>query len=148
MITKELLFQFWAFGLENEIGIQSVSCSWNVRYSICFLHSKTKILLYLTFKGLRREQIFIFKTYDDNDFPLYILKAKSNFTAYIYTVYEEIVSHFSFGNMGIILRFSCHALKQIIDKKFQKLSEIRLSELTKVYYCFNSKGDNFSLKQL
>ena len=34
------------------------------------------------------------------------------------------------------------------DKKNQMSSEIELYERTKVYYCFNSKGDNFNANQL
>ena len=37
---------------------------------------------------------------------------------------------------------------QITDKKNQCPERLKLVERTKVYYCFNSKGDNFNVNKL
>ena len=62
---------------------------------------------------------------------IHILKAKSNFTAYIYT--KELLAIFLLKSWQFLYDFlvtrSLKKFKQIIDKKFQMLSEIRLSEL-------------------
>ena len=58
----------------------------------------------------------------------YILKAKSNFTAYIYT--EKLLAIFLLKSWEFLSDFlvthSLKGSKQINDKKFQMLSEIRL----------------------
>ena len=51
--------------------------------------------------------------------------------------YQIIVSH----TQGI-------SLNKSLIKKIQMSSEIKLLAGTKVYYCFNSKGDNFKVNQL
>ena len=47
--------------------------------------------------------------------------------------------------MGILsddlVTYSWQRSNKITDKKAQMLSEIKLLERTKVYYCFNSKGE-------
>ena len=48
----------------------------------------------------------------------------------------------------ILSKYSGQKSKQIADKKFQMSSEIKLLAGTKVYYSFNSKGDNFKVNQL
>ena len=40
------------------------------------------------------------------------------------------------------------SLNKSLIKKIQMSSEIKLLAGTKVYYCFNSKGDNFKVNQL
>ena len=60
---------------------------------------------------------------------------------------------FFFQTDGIFLSdylvtYSRKKSQQIADKKSQMLSEIKLLAGTKVYYCFNSKGDNFKVNQL
>ena len=51
--------------------------------------------------------------------------------------------------MGIFIRLSCHILRaEVTTKKTQMPSKIKLLAGTKVYYCFNSKGDNFKVNQL
>ena len=47
-----------------------------------------------------------------------------------------------------LVTYSGQKSKQIAGKKFQMSSEIKLLAGTKVYYCFNSKGDNFNVNQL
>ena len=47
-----------------------------------------------------------------------------------------------------LVRYSGQKSKQIAGKKIQMSSEIKLLAGTKVYYCFNSKGDNFNVNQL
>ena len=47
-----------------------------------------------------------------------------------------------------LVTFSGQKSKQIAGKKIQMSSEIKLLAGTKVYYCFNSKGDNFNVNQL
>ena len=47
-----------------------------------------------------------------------------------------------------LVTYSWQKSQQIAYKKIQMSSEIRLLAGTKVYYCFNSKGDNFKVKQL
>ena len=44
--------------------------------------------------------------------------------------------------------YSGQKSQQIPDKKIQMSSEIKLLAGTKVYYCFDSKGDNFKVNQL
>ena len=46
-----------------------------------------------------------------------------------------------------LVTYSGQKFQQIADKKIQISSEIKLLAGTKVYYCFNSKGDNFKLNQ-
>ena len=48
----------------------------------------------------------------------------------------------------LLVKYSGQKFQQIADKKKQMASEIKLSTGTKVYYCFNSKGDNFKVNQL
>ena len=59
---------------------------------------------------------------------------------------------FSSGTMGIFIRLFCHIPRQmsqqIADKKIQMSSEMKLLAGTKVYYCFDLKGDNFKVNQL
>ena len=47
-----------------------------------------------------------------------------------------------------LVTYSGQKSQQIADKKIQMASEIKLSAGTKVYYCFNSKGDYFKVNQL
>ena len=47
-----------------------------------------------------------------------------------------------------LVTYSGQKSQQIADKKIQLSSEIKLLAGTKVYYCFNSKGDNFKVNQL
>ena len=47
-----------------------------------------------------------------------------------------------------LVTYSGQKFQQIADKKFHMSSEIKLLAGTKVYYCFNSKGDNFKVNQL
>ena len=47
-----------------------------------------------------------------------------------------------------LVTYSGQKSQQIADKKIQMSSEIKLLAGTKVYYCFNSKGDNFKVNQL
>ena len=47
-----------------------------------------------------------------------------------------------------LVTYSRNRSKRITVKKIQMQSEIKLEERTKVYYCFNSKGDNFDVNQL
>ena len=48
----------------------------------------------------------------------------------------------------IIFTYSRQKSQQIADKKKTMSSEIKLLAGTKIYYCFNSKGDNFKVSQL
>ena len=41
-----------------------------------------------------------------------------------------------------IVKYSQRRAIQITDRQVQMNSDIKLSERTEVYYCFNSKGDN------
>ena len=50
--------------------------------------------------------------------------------------YQIIVSH----TQGI-------SFNELLIRKIQMPSEIKLLAGTKVYYCFNSKGDNFKVNQ-
>ena len=47
-----------------------------------------------------------------------------------------------------LVTYSGQKSQQIADKKIQMSSEVKLLAGTKFYYCFNSKGDNFKVKQL
>ena len=47
-----------------------------------------------------------------------------------------------------LVTYSRQKSQRIADKKVQISSEIKLLAGTKVYYCFNSKGDNFKVNQL
>ena len=47
-----------------------------------------------------------------------------------------------------LVPYSEQKSQQIADKKIQMSSEIKLLAGTKVYYCFNSKGDNFKVNKL
>ena len=47
-----------------------------------------------------------------------------------------------------LVTYSRQKSQQIADKKVQMSSEIKLLAGTKVYYCFNSNGDNFKVNQL
>ena len=61
---------------------------------------------------------------------------------------------FFFQTDGIFLSdylvtYSRQKSQQIADKKKHQMpSEIKLLTGTKVYYCFNSKGDNFRVNKL
>ena len=44
--------------------------------------------------------------------------------------------------------YSGQKSQQIAGKKILMPSEIKLLAGTKIYYCFNSKGDNFKVNQL
>ena len=47
-----------------------------------------------------------------------------------------------------LVAYSGQKSQQIADKKIQMPSEIKLLAGTKIYYYFNSKGDNFKVHQL
>ena len=47
-----------------------------------------------------------------------------------------------------LVPYSGQKSQQIAGKKIQMPSEIKLLAGTKIYYCFNSKGDNFKVNQL
>ena len=47
-----------------------------------------------------------------------------------------------------LVTYSGQKSQQMADIKIQMSSEIKLLAGTKVYYCFNSKGDNFKVNQL
>ena len=47
-----------------------------------------------------------------------------------------------------LVTYSGQKSQEIADKKIQMSSKIKLLAGTKVYYCFNSKGDNFKVNQL
>ena len=47
-----------------------------------------------------------------------------------------------------LVTYSRQKSQHIADKKIQMSSQIKLLAGTKVYYYFNSKGDNFKLNQL
>ena len=47
-----------------------------------------------------------------------------------------------------LVTYSGQNSQQIADKKVQITSELKRLAGTKVYYCFNSKGDNFKVNQL
>ena len=47
-----------------------------------------------------------------------------------------------------LITYSGQKSQQIAGKKIQTPSEIKLLAGTKIYYCFNSKGDNFKVNQL
>ena len=47
-----------------------------------------------------------------------------------------------------LVAYSRQKSQQIADKKVQMSSEIKLLAGTKVFYCFNSNGDNFKVNQL
>ena len=47
-----------------------------------------------------------------------------------------------------LVTYSGQKFQQIAGKKIQMPSEIKLLAGTKIYYCFNSKGDNFKMNQL
>ena len=47
-----------------------------------------------------------------------------------------------------LVTYSGQKFQQIADKKIKMSSEIKLLAGTKVYYCFNSKGDNFKVNQV
>ena len=44
-----------------------------------------------------------------------------------------------------LVTYSGQKSQQIADKKIQMVSEMKILARTKVYYCFNSKGDNFKV---
>ena len=60
---------------------------------------------------------------------IYDIYTESQKYLYSVYVYEEIVIQ------DFLVTHSLKSSKQITDKNFQKSSEIRLLELTKVYYC-------------
>ena len=47
-----------------------------------------------------------------------------------------------------LVTYSGQTSQQIAGKKIQMPSEIKLLAGTEIYYCFNSKGDNFKVNQL
>ena len=47
-----------------------------------------------------------------------------------------------------LVTYSGQKFQQIAGKKIPMPSEIKLLAGTKIYYCFNSKGDNFKVNQL
>ena len=62
---------------------------------------------------------------------------------------------FFFQTYGNLTRLSCHKhtntgqkSQQIADYKNQMPSDIKPSTGTKIYYCFNSKGDHFNVNEL
>ena len=50
--------------------------------------------------------------------------------------------------LDYLVTYSRQKSQEIADKKIQMSFEIKLLAGTKVYYCFNSKGDNFKVIQL
>ena len=47
-----------------------------------------------------------------------------------------------------LVTYSGQKSQQIAGKKIKMPSEIKLLAGTKIYYCFDSKGDNFKVNQL
>ena len=47
-----------------------------------------------------------------------------------------------------LVTYSGQKSQQIAGKKIPMPSEVKLLAGTKIYYCFNSKGDNFKVNQL
>ena len=50
--------------------------------------------------------------------------------------------------LDYLVTYSRQKSQQIADKKNKMSSDIKLLAGAKVYYCFDSKGDNFKVNQL